>query len=325
MNRLKIGTAAALLAGFALTVGMVLYVGLGSLLKAVDAIGWAGFLLFSAYSILVFIPLGFAWWAVAPGLSFERAGVFIWGRLQRESASDVLPFAQVGGLVVGVRVVGQRGIAEALVVASLIVDLTTEMAAQLIYTIFGVAMLAATLSHATGAKDLLFTGVIALLAGGGLLVAFALLQGRGVDIAGAVAGRWVKDTPARAEAVRAVLKDIYALPGRLCASFGLHAVGWITSGVGSWLALYLMGAHLPLWAVLTLESLIAAVKGVAFMTPGGLGFQEGAYVLVAPLFGLPPETALALSLIKRAKDIAIGVPALLLWQAGEGRRLVLKS
>jgi putative membrane protein len=325
MTRWKIGTFAALAAGFALTVGMVLYVGLGSLLKAVDTIGWGGFVLFSAYSILVFVPLGLAWWAVAPGLGVERLWAFVWGRLQRESASDVLPFSQVGGLVVGVRVVGQMGIAEALVVASLIVDLTTEMAAQLIYTIFGAAMLAATLSHATGARDLLLTAGLALLAGGGLLVAFVLLQGRGVDILGAVAGRWVKDTPARADAVRAVLKSIYALPGRLGASFGLHAVGWITSGVGSWIALALMGAHIPLWAVLTLESLIAAVKGVAFMTPGGLGFQEGAYVLVAPLFGLPPETALALSLIKRGKDIAIGVPALLLWQVGEGRRLVLKS
>jgi uncharacterized membrane protein YbhN (UPF0104 family) len=61
------------------------------------------------------------------------------------------------------------------------------------------------------------------------------------------------------------------------------------------------------------------------MTPGALGFQEGAYVLVGPLFGLGPESALALSLIKRAKDLAIGAPALLIWQVGEGRRLLLKS
>ena len=85
------------------------------------------------------------------------------------------------------------------------------------------------------------------------------------------------------------------------------------------------GAHLPLWEVLTLESLISAVKSVAFVTPGALGFQEGAYVLVAPIFGLGPEVGLALSLLKRAKDIAIGVPALLLWQASEGRKLALSE
>jgi hypothetical protein len=86
-----------------------------------------------------------------------------------------------------------------------------------------------------------------------------------------------------------------------------------------------MGAHRPLWQVLTLESLMSAVRSVVFMTPGALGFQEGAHVLVAPLFGLGAGSGLALSLLKRAKDIAIGVPALLAWQAAEGRRLVLKT
>ena len=57
------------------------------------------------------------------------------------------------------------------------------------------------------------------------------------------------------------------------------------------------------------------------MVPNGLGVQEGAYTLLGPLFGLPAEMALALSLTKRARDISIGVPALLVWQAMEAGRL----
>jgi hypothetical protein len=38
------------------------------------------------------------------------------------------------------------------------------------------------------------------------------------------------------------------------------------------------------------------------------------------LFGLPPDIALALSLLKRGRDLTIGVPALLIWQGTEGRR-----
>jgi len=49
--------------------------------------------------------------------------------------------------------------------------------------------------------------------------------------------------------------------------------------------------------------------------------QEAAYALAGPLFGLPPESALALSLAKRARDLAIGVPTLLAWQLGEARQL----
>jgi uncharacterized membrane protein YbhN (UPF0104 family) len=56
------------------------------------------------------------------------------------------------------------------------------------------------------------------------------------------------------------------------------------------------------------------------MVPVGLGVQEGAYALLGPLFGLPAEAALALSLIKRTRNISIGVPMLLSWQFVEIRR-----
>ena len=62
------------------------------------------------------------------------------------------------------------------------------------------------------------------------------------------------------------------------------------------------------------------VRAAAFVVPGGLGVQEGAYALLAALFGLPVEIAVALSLVKRARDLMIGVPALLAWQVGELRR-----
>src|SRR5215469_13510127 len=104
---------------------------------------------------------------------------------------------------------------------------------------------------------------------------------------------------------------------RLVAGAAWHGVGWIWSGAGAWLCLALMGVHVELWKVLALESLIAAVKSVAFLTPGALGFQEGAYALVAPLFGITPEAALAVSLLRRAKDLVLGVPAMLAWQASE--------
>jgi hypothetical protein len=39
--------------------------------------------------------------------------------------------------------------------------------------------------------------------------------------------------------------------------------------------------------------------------------QEGGYLLLAPLAGLPPDAALALSLAKRARELLLGVPGLL--------------
>ena len=65
--------------------------------------------------------------------------------------------------------------------------------------------------------------------------------------------------------------------------------------------------------------MIFLLRSAAFVVPGGIGVQEAGYALVAPLFGLPAESALALALAKRARDLAIGIPTLLLWQATETR------
>ena len=70
-----------------------------------------------------------------------------------------------------------------------------------------------------------------------------------------------------------------------------HPVGWIDA--------------------LLLESLGQAIRGAAFAIPGALGVQEGGYLLLAPVAGLPPDAALALSLAKRARELLLGVPGLL--------------
>jgi hypothetical protein len=60
------------------------------------------------------------------------------------------------------------------------------------------------------------------------------------------------------------------------------------------------------------------VRSVAFMVPMAAGVQEGGYLVVGAAFGLPPDQALALSLLKRGRDLALGVPALIGWQVMEG-------
>jgi putative membrane protein len=220
-------------------------------------------------------------------------------------------------LVVGVRAVRQGGVSEPVAVASQIVDLMTEMASQLIYTIFGAAMLLALLLHATSLQSLLWTAGAALALGALGLAAVGFLHGRGLDLIGALISRWIKDTQARADAVKTVIREIYTTPWRPVLGFALNALCWVLSGAGAWVALNLMGFQVALWKILTLESLMTVVKSVAFITPGALGIQEGAYVLSASVFGLPPEATLSLSLLRRAKDLVIGIPGILAWQWSE--------
>jgi hypothetical protein len=63
------------------------------------------------------------------------------------------------------------------------------------------------------------------------------------------------------------------------------------------------------------------VRSGAFAVPGQLGVQEGGYLIIGNLLYIPGDTAFAISLIARCRDLAIGIPALVGWQVIEARRL----
>jgi hypothetical protein len=69
-----------------------------------------------------------------------------------------------------------------------------------------------------------------------------------------------------------------------------------------------------------IESLAMAARSAGFAVPGALGVQEGGLVLVGALYGIPADAAVALSMVKRAREVAIGVVGLVMWQVAEGRR-----
>jgi hypothetical protein len=52
-----------------------------------------------------------------------------------------------------------------------------------------------------------------------------------------------------------------------------------------------------------------------------LGIQEGGFIALGALFGISPEGALALSIVKRVPDLAIGLPGLAVWYWLEFQRL----
>ncbi len=79
---------------------------------------------------------------------------------------------------------------------------------------------------------------------------------------------------------------------------------------------------MSLAAILALEALVGAVRSAAFFAPMAIGVQEGAYALIGPLLGLPPDLALAISLLRRGRDVVVGLPVLIAWQGREGRRLI---
>jgi putative membrane protein len=310
--------------GAALAVYLLRYVGWGGVLAAAAALGWGGFAIVCLYSLALFVLLGSAWYVLLPQPFRTAVGVFVWARMVRDAAAEVLPFSQVGGIVLGGRAAIVHGVARPLAFASMIVDVTTELLAQIAYVALGVVILSA---HAprTGAAASLTTvleiGVVLGAIGG---MAFITLQRYGQWMTEKLAARLMPAAAAATAAVTARIDALYNSPGRVGLSAALHFAGWVVSAIGTWIAFRLIGARVDLASVIAIESLVYAARSAAFVVPNALGVQEAAYAVLAPLFGVGADVGLAVSLLKRARDVAVGVPILLVWQTVESRRALAR-
>ena len=206
--------------------------------------------------------------------------------------------------------------------ASILVDLLLQATAQAIFAAMGFLLLA----QATGAEEVVKWGLAGL---GGAAVAllgfFLVLRLGGVHfvestIAKLLARLALRSHVAEIIGVDSGLKAIWANPTNLVMGFCMHFIAWLAGVVEIWVALTAMGHPAGLVPAAIIESLGQALRGAAFPVPGALGVQEGGFVLLCRLLGIDPATAIALSLIKRVPDVALGLPGLLIWYGLEARR-----
>lgn len=306
--------------GVTLAVYLVAYVGWRGVLAAAIGIGWGGFAIFCLCGLGLFLILGAAWHVLLPESGAGSPWVFVRSRMVRDSAAEVLPLSQFGGIALGVRAAILQGVPAPPACGSMIVDVTTEMLAQIAYLALGIAILTARVPSSPVVASLTSVSVLGLLLAVVAAGLFVAVQRYARWITARLAGPLLQRAQQAATGVRVVLDEIYRSPLRVMLSVALHFAGWIASALGVWLGFRLMGAHVDVPAVLAIESLVYATRSAAVLIPNALGVQEAAYALLAPLFGVGAELALAMSVLKRARDIALGVPVLLLWHAAEGRR-----
>jgi putative membrane protein len=303
-------------AGALLFIGVLASQGLPAVLSALAAAGWG--LVLVAFFHLVPLVLDAAAIRVlfAPHASPSPMRDAVLTRWAGESANSFLPAGQIGGPVLMARHLAHRGMPMQDAAAAITVSTTLQTVAQILFALLGVALLGAQAGHfsehALRVSSLVASGFLAVQIGG-----FYLLQRRGffsklIRAANRFAGKrdwsqWVS----RAEAIDLAIQGIYGRGSGVAASFFLSLVGWLVGTGEVYLILVLLGHPVSWLAALLLESLGQAIRGAAFAVPGALGVQEGGYLLLAPLAGLPADAALALSLAKRAREILLGLPGLL--------------
>jgi glycosyltransferase 2 family protein len=314
----KLISILAAVAGVTLLGALVFHFGAGAVTRSLLAVGWAGFGAISLIHLALIAIMGIAWWVLMPGTS---PWISIWGRLVRDSGSELLPLSQVGGYVLGARAIAVAGVPGTISAASTIADVSFEFIAQIVFTMLGLICLMGLRPEADVAIPVAVGLAIASVLGLGLV--FAQRHGFGLfdRLAGTLGRQWTDRTAAGAASLHSAIAAIYRHRAGVYASFVLHLGCWVAATVEAWLALRFAGAPISFGVMLAIESLLYAVRSVAFAVPNAFGVQEGAYVILGHSFGLSPEMALALSLLKRARDLAIGAPVLAVWQLVETGRL----
>jgi putative membrane protein len=314
--------AVGLLLGIGIVVWLVAQADVAALVGVFPRIGW-GFLLILAVRAATIAIDAAAWSCLLPAPERPPFRVILVWRWIAESINTTLPAAQVGGEIVRARLLQRRGAAPARGAASVAVDFALSLFAQILFTLLGFVLLA-WLGNAAGWWWAAFSAL--------LVPAFALLswellvRQRLLAAACHLSERLHQHRIATAlQALAAALGLVARSRAVLAVSLGLHVSSFLAHAAELWLTLWLMGIPAGFAEATLLESLSLAARSAAFLIPSGWGAQEASLVALAAIAGLSPDAALALGLVKRAREFAIGLPGLVAWFIAERRRPLRQS
>jgi putative membrane protein len=312
----KWGAIAGGLVGIGLSIWLLASFGLGRVLEAAGTAGWLGMLAVIAFHPLQMLCSAFAWQTITgPADRCTGLRTYFVVRWIREAVNNLLPMAQVGGEVVAARILYRRGLKLAPAIAGTLADLTLEIATQILFTALGLFLLMQTTGGGRIAHQVM-TGLGLAVAAVGCLIAaqwlgFAGLVERAVLRVGRTVGL---RRDGAIEGLDAAIRACYREPGRVAGAALSHLVSWLLGGIEVCIALHFLRSDVSVGDGLIIESIGQAFKSLGFAVPGALGVQEGGYIVICRMFGLSPELAIALSLLKRLREAALGIPALVYWR-----------
>ena len=303
-------------AGVAATVWLALHLGLRPVGQALSTIGVGGVLVVALAHLPTLVVLGLAWGMLAREARGAELAKYVWGRLMRDAGGEMLPLSQVGGLAIGARALSLAGVPGVEATVTSLLDLFVEQVAKTPYSIVAVALLLWLVPGTALAGPALAVLALSVVMLGVVALRRDWVRARLVRLAANFDRRRPQDA-GRAEAAMA---EALAPRGRIGFSLALHLAAWALGAVETWIALRLLGVDAGLAEGAVIDGLFVTVRMFAFAIPAAVGVQEGAYVVLCGLFGIGAPTALAFSLVRRARDLVIGAPAVLAWQVLERRR-----
>ena len=309
------------LAGVALFTILLVHQGASDVVRALAAVGpWL--LVIAAFHLLPMLLDGLSWWILFPlGERVRYRSVFSM-RWLGASVSDLLPAAQVGGDFVRARLAVLNGTRMSVSAATVLIDITVSVFTQTVFTTLGLGLLIL----ATGRTNLMGPALAGAPLAMAAVAGFYIVQRLGLfRLFTTIASRWANNPEWRSMAgkggeVDNVLREIYTKRHVILVCCLCTMASWLIGSAEVWIGLCALGIPSSFDRAVILESIGQGVRSALFFIPGAIGVHEGGYLFVGGLLGIPGEAAFALALIRRVRELALGVPGLIVWQLIEGGR-----
>jgi putative membrane protein len=308
--------------GLAVAVGLVAWQGAGTVAHLLASTRWT-LILVAGFAVPQLLLATASWRLLFPPGDAPRFSLTLLALWIGFSINLLLPVASIGGDVVRARLLALWTGKTRDAVASVVVDKTMQVATLPALGLIGIAAFFRLLPNGGSIGPAL--AVVILLAVG---IALAVLVQRAGVFAflAARAERLVRKSSwgglvDRASDLDAAIRALYRRPATILGSWSLRLLARLSLSGEVWLAARLLGHPITLVDAILLKTFTLVMRAVAFPVPAGLGVQEGSFVVLGPLIGLPPDVALATSLASRAREIVSSVPGLFAWAYVEGRGL----
>ncbi|MFN8545205.1 MAG: lysylphosphatidylglycerol synthase domain-containing protein [Candidatus Binatia bacterium] len=304
-----------LAAGVALFTGLLAYHGLREVGAALATAG-SGLIVVTLFHVVPMTIDALGWRRLLRGRHCPDGRTILLARWVGESVNGLLPVMQLGGNIAKARLLTRRGVPGPTAGASAVVDVTLVVLSQMLFTGIGFALL--VLQWRGGRLALPVAAGTAVM--GTLLAAFFAIQRHGLfgvlsrALARVARGSDLAALTSGAAALDAEVTALYEDGRAIAAAVLWHLASWIVGAGEVWLALAFLGHPVDLRTAVLVESLGQAVRASAFVVPGALGVQESGYLMLGRAIGVDPETAFALALAKRVRELLMGLPGLLAWQ-----------
>jgi putative membrane protein len=311
------------LAGGAVFIFLLIREGIGPVASAIARTGWL-LLAVIFYHLIQTLSDAAGWLVLIP--KRHRISLFISFCIHWicESINNLVPTGRVGGDIVLTRIAAALGVPLQIATAAMFVDITVGVATKVVL-LLGASVLLVT---KTARQDLALPALVAAVLGVVGASGFYAVQRLGIfRVSAKLAARLARSPEwepliRSGEALDEAIRQVYTRRDQLAACCFFWTLSWVIACGEIWLTLWAVGWQTGFTTAVILETTVVAVRNAAFLVPGAVGVQEAGYVFIGSLLGLPGDIALALSLIRRTRELLLGIPGLIGWHLLETRRLL---